>query len=99
MSFAKLTGSNVNTVFSFFLCAVYYPQKVAIAPFTHSGLQELLPLKWLSLLPTEVKGQAKPPLDSTRLHSVTGLLSSAKEGRTTTIRYDLAFLCGCIPFG
>lgn len=45
-----------------------------MAPVTHSGLQELLPLKWLSLLPIEVKGQAKP-----LLHSVTGLLSPGSK--------------------
>lgn len=46
-----------------------------MAPLTHSSLQELLPLKWLSLLPTEGKGQMKPPL-----RSVPGLLFPGDEG-------------------
>lgn len=67
--FAKPPGSNI-----FPLLWIYYPQKVAMAPLTHSSLQELLPLKWLSLLPTEGKGQMKPPL-----RSVPGLLSPGDE--------------------
>lgn len=76
--FAKPPGSNI-----FPLLWIYYPQKVAMAPLTHSSLQELLPLKWLSLLPTEGKGQMKPPLRSVPppLRSVPGLLSPGDEKR------------------
>jgi len=57
--------------YSFPLLRVYYPQKVALAAFTHLSLQELLPLKWLSLLPTGVKVQTQT---ATPLHDRAVLL-------------------------
>lgn len=53
----SLLAATASTLFFPFAPNSSKPQKAT--SFTHSGLQELLPLKWLCLLPAEVKGHKK----------------------------------------
>lgn len=74
---------------SFSLCSGFLPHRKQQRHhlLTHSGLQEHLPLKWLSLLPVEVKGQAKPPL-----LSVAGLLSPGNKKEEDDETLDMIWL-------
>lgn len=46
-------------IFIFLPHRIYYSLKVAMTALAHNNLQNLLPLKWFSLLPSEVKDQRK----------------------------------------